>query len=93
MANNNIEAIISSLNELLECSQIRPYLFRTRFERSMLRALSYANENGNTALYEAANRSLNKLKFITDKSNTTSCGMLRSYMLLEDDMRQILTLV
>ena len=93
MANNSRETIIRSLNELLESSQIRPYLFRTRFERSMLRTLNYANENGNTALYEAANKSLNKLKFITDKSNTTSCGMLRSYVLLENDMRQMLALV
>ena len=93
MAKNNRETIIRLLNELLESSQIRPYLFRTRFERSMLRILNYANENGNTVLYEAANKSLNKLKFITDKSNTTSCGMLRSYVLLENDMRQMLSLV
>jgi len=59
----------------------------------MLRTLKYATEIGNTELYEAANRSLNKLKFITDKSNTTSCGMLRSYVLLEDDMKQMLALV
>ena len=93
MAKTNRETILNSLNELLKSSNIRPYLFRTRFERNMLRTLNYANETGNTELYEVTNKSLKKLKFITDKSNTTSCGMLRSYVLLEDDMRQILSLV
>ena len=93
MVKSSRDTIVSSLNELLESSTIRPYLFRTRFERNMLRILNYANEVGNTALYDAANKSLNKMKFISDKSNTTSCGMLRSYVLLEDDMRQILALV
>ena len=93
MKDNKREAIISLLNELLDGSQTRPYLFRTRFERSMLRTLNYANEIGNIELYDAANKSLNKLKFITDKSNTTSCGMLRSYVLLEDDMKHMIALV
>ena len=93
MLDNNREVIVNSLNELLESPNIRPYLFRTRFERNMLRILKYADEIGNTTLSETASKSLNKFKFITDKSNTTSCGMLRSYLLLEKDIRQILELV
>ena len=87
------EQIKCSLVELLENPNIRPYLFRTRFERSMIRIIKYAQKTNSELLYETASKSLEKLKSITDKSNTTSCGMLRSYTLLEDNIKQLVNLI
>lgn len=93
MMKQNKEVIVNLLENLLCSSNIRPYLFRTRFERNMLRTIKYAEEMNNDMLCDLAKKSLNKLKSITDKSNTTSCGMLRSYALLENDLRKMLLVV
>ena len=93
MLKKNKEMIATLINELLESPNIRPYLFRTRFERNMIRVIKYAEEVGNKALLDAATNCANKLKSITDKSNTTSCGIPRSYVILEDDINKLLSYV
>lgn len=79
-----------TLNLLIDSHNMRPFLFRTRFERIMIRLIAYANETEQTVLADLVESSLDKMKAIIDKSNTTSDGTLRSYILLQDDMRQIL---
>lgn len=83
----------SALLSLLEDSKARPFLFRTRFERTMIKLQSFARlVNDNTLEAEALN-SLNKMRSIIDKSNSTSDGVLRSFVILEDDIRALLNMI
>lgn len=82
--------IRDSLINIISTPNLRPFLFRTRFERSMIRVLSYAKDTGQIELYNLARESLQKMKLIVDKSNTTADGTLRSYAILVDDIREIL---
>ena len=79
-----------ALDQLICTPNMRPFLFRTRFERSMIRLVSYAEELHQEDLLHLAQSSLDRMKAIIDKSNTTSDGTLRSYTLLQDDMRRML---
>ena len=83
----------SALLSLLEDSKARPFLFRTRFERTMIKLQSFARlVNDNTLEAEAIN-SLNKMRSIVDKSNSTSDGVLRSFVILEDDICALLNMI
>ncbi len=84
------QSLEKTLNLLINSPSMRPFLFRTRFERSMIKLVSYANEMKQDDLACLAKSSLDKMRAIIDKSNTTSDGTLRSYLLLQDDMRNIL---
>ena len=86
---NQIEQIRKSIDGLLNNPQQRAFLFRTRFERAMIRLANYASSIGDLELKKRAEESREKLLNIIDKSNTTSDGALRSYILLEDDLREI----
>ena len=93
MLKKNRDVIVQSLNVLLENPNIRPYLFRTRFERNMMRIMKYATDINDLNLYSVAKSSLSKLSYIVDKSNTTSTGMLRSYVILKDNIEELLKIV
>lgn len=82
--------LINALNQLICTPNMRPFLFRTRFERNMIRLISYAKELHHEDLLDLAQSSLDKMRNIIDKSNTTSDGILRSYTLLQDDMERML---
>lgn len=76
--------------ELLSQKKATPYVFRTRLERLLLQTISYANKIQNKKLENQCNDVRNKLEFISDQSNHTSDGVLRSYIVLEEDMNKIL---
>ena len=82
-----------SLTQLADTPDMRPFLFRTRFERSMIRLSAYAEDRQQYELLDLANRSLNKMRAIVDKSNTTADGELNSYRVLIDDIRTILSCI
>ena len=91
MKNANTEASLrNTLNLLAQTPNMRPFLFRTRFERSMIRLASYGKEIQSGELCELANKSLAKLYSIVDKSNTTPDGELRSRSLLLSNIYEIL---
>lgn len=90
MYNYTKENLKESLLSLLESSNIRPFLFRTRFERCMIRLSAYAKETQQLELYDLAANSLRKIKEIVDKSNTTVDGELRSYTILAGDINRML---
>lgn len=79
-----------SLISLMETPRMRPFLFRTRFERSMVRLAAYAKEAQRPDLDALAIASLNKIKEIVDKSNTTADGELRSHALLVGDLQKMI---
>lgn len=56
------EPIRNSLTQLIETPNMRPYVFRTRFERNMVRISSYAKETQHPALYNLAQDCLKKSK-------------------------------
>jgi acetolactate synthase small subunit len=78
---NSTEQIYDSLKQLIETPNMRPYVFRTRFERNMIRIAAYAKEMDQPELRILAENCLGRMQNIIDKSNTTSDGMLRSYTL------------
>lgn len=90
--NQNFEKIKKDLGELIDNSNLKPFLFRTRLERTLIKTMKYSECIDNN-LFCFANRCLNKLKNICDKSNMTSDGRLRSYCLLYDDLTKIYSLL
>lgn len=87
---NNSIKIKEKLAKLINAPSSKPFLFRTRFERTMLQIINFAKANNNENLYDMSSKCLEKMKGICDKSNMTSDGLLRSYCLLLDDMKEIL---
>lgn len=79
-----------SLNLLATKPNMRPFLFRTRFERTMVRLLAYTDETQLPQLHALAEHSLNKIRAIVDKSNTTATGELYSHSLLIDDIQTMM---
>ena len=92
MNNENVKVdLCETLSMLAQTPNMRPFLFRTRFERSMVRLSAYGKETQNFELIELADRSLDKLNSIVDKSNTTPDGELRSRSMLLGDIQEILS--
>jgi hypothetical protein len=83
----------SALLSLLDDSKARPFLFRTRFERTMIKLQSFARLVNDKTLEAEALNSLYKMRSIVDKSNSTSDGVLRSFVILEDDIRALLNMI
>lgn len=85
--------IIELLNALLKEPQMRPFLFRTRFERAMIKTKVLAQETNDCVLENCASDSLLKIRSIVDKSNNTSDGILRSFVILEPDIKKIIKML
>lgn len=83
-------ALQESLTLLATTPNMRPFLFRTRFERTMIRLSAYAENTHQPELYALASHSLNKIRAIVDKSNTTADGELHSHSLLIEDIQAML---
>lgn len=87
------KTIIELLNALLKEPQMRSFLFRTRFERAMIKTKVLAQETNDCVLENCANDSLLKIRSIVDKSNNTSDGILRSFVILEPDIKKIIKIL
>ena len=85
--------VTDSLQNLLADSKARPFLFRTRFERTIIRLMSLARDLEDKDLEQYAKNALNKMRGIVDKSNCTSDGVLRSFTILEADIFSLLNLL
>lgn len=86
---------IYDLNMLLETKDGHPYLFRTRLERALIRIEEYAKKRNDVEILEFCYEIITKLNCISDKSNQTPEGTLKSFTLLEKDLlklRQMLEL-
>lgn len=76
-------------DELMEMSKCRPYVFKTRLQRAIIQTQKYSDEKNNGKLRELCQQLEEKLRFISDQSNQTSDGELRSYLVLKEDMLKI----
>lgn len=83
------KTMITIWDELMEMSKVRPYVFKTRLHRAIIQTQKYGNEKNNGKLMELCQQLEDKMRFISDQSNQTSDGELRSYLVLKEDMQKI----
>ena len=83
ISNNQIKQEISNL---LDLEKARPYVFRTRLERVLLKVSNFASTASMTDLKIDCENLRDKLHYISDHSNQTSDGTLKSFTLLKQDI-------
>lgn len=86
---SNRELILSEIEGLLKSEHLSPYIFRTRFERSMLRVISWAKENSLEDIENISTNLKEKLHLISNQSNPNSDGSLKSFKYLQKDIIQL----
>lgn len=87
---NSKMTIESELSNLLTLEQSRPYVFRTRLERAMERTLHFASDSSKQDIVNYCNQIKEKINYISDQSNQTSDGTLKSFIFLEGDIKSLL---
>ncbi len=88
----NNKILIEDLNNLLN-RNVKPYVFRTRLERTLERAKHLSIEQSNKELQSKCDKLLDKLNYISDHSNQTSDGSTKSYLYLKEDIIDLYKLV
>lgn len=81
--------VISELENLIYVHNIRPYVFRTRLERVLMRASILADEQAQEDILSIINDVKDKLNYISDQSNQTSDGTVKSFSFLEPDLKSL----
>lgn len=84
---------VASLQQLMNNPNTRPFQFRTRYERTMIKLQSLAKAMGNEDLERDAISSLDKMRHIVDKSNSTSDGVLRSFSILAPEIKKFIEIL
>lgn len=84
------ENMINMWNEIYSMSKSRPYVFKTRLERALLKTKKYCGITQCNLLYSLCMELSEKMTYISDNSNHTSDGELRSYIVLKDDIKKII---
>ena len=74
---------------LLQDNKVRPYVFKTRLQRAIVETKKYCEEKNERELWTHIEELEDKIKYISDQSNQTSDGELRSYLILKDDIEKI----
>lgn len=87
--NNSIKQFEIELIEVLNLNKSRAYVFRTRLERLLFRVAKYARETDNNEIESSCDIIRKKLHYISDQSNQTSDGSLKSYRFLEHDINEL----
>lgn len=75
--------------ELKTMNKVRPYVFKTRLNRAILKTKRYGQEENDVSLISLCEQLEQKLRYISDQSNQTSDGELRSFLVLKDDIEKI----
>lgn len=75
--------------DLGKMNKVRPYVFKTRLNRAILRTKRYADERNDVSLKLLCDQLEMRMKYISDQSNQTSDGELRSFLVLKDDIEKI----
>lgn len=86
-----IKKLCNEWDNILSLENASPYLFRTRLERTVNHILKYATITNNSCLIELCNVIMYKLQYISDQSNQTSDGCLKSFQVLKQDMLTVKT--
>jgi hypothetical protein len=75
---------------VIDSKNQRPYIFRTRLERALLRIMALANDLNRADIKEDCNRIKERFAYISNESNQTSDGTLKSFICLEKDLLGLL---
>lgn len=86
---NEKDLLENEIINLLSSKNSRPYIFRTRLERVLERLLNFSEKNNLTLLRNKSLEIKSKLSYISDQSNQTSDGSLKSFVFLESDIKQL----
>lgn len=81
-----INKIYEEWENILTLEKASPYRFRTKLERSLNHTLKYAKMENNAYLEKLCDNINYKLNFISDQSNQTSDGCLKSFNVLKQDI-------
>lgn len=71
---------------LLDLSKARPYVFRTRLERVLEKLFSLSSIESRNDIQNKCIKLKEKLNYISDQSNQSSDGTLKSFLYLKDDI-------
>lgn len=89
MFNREKNIILDEFRDLLTLRNSRPYVFRTRLERLLIRASLLAKNCDREDILYICEQVKHKLKYVSDQSNQTSDGTLKSFVFLEDDIKSL----
>ncbi len=84
---------IHDLDVLFDLKNRQPYLFRTRLERTLIRLEEQAKKQNDIEMLDFCYEIMTKLNCISDKSNQTPEGTLKSFILLEEDLTKLRRMV
>lgn len=84
----NKSNVLYYFNKLNECKE-KNYLFRTRLERSLIKARIFARKNMLASIENDVSELEKKLLYICDASNVTSTGNTRSFELLKSEINNL----
>jgi len=91
--NVNTMSLKDDFNNLLTLSKSRPYLFRTRLERVLERAMCLGRVEFREDVQKECKKLQDKLGYISDQSNQTSDGTLKSFSYLKNDIFHLFNLI
>lgn len=92
----NRQILNTQLDEIIESSSSRPYIFRTRLERFIIRLTFFesgVNLDHRDVIINICDSIKNKINYISDKSNQNSEGELNSYGFFKDDLLKLKSLI
>lgn len=87
---------LNSFNELLEIYKYcksRPYLFRTKLERVLNRIINESEIEKSDYVKDFAIELKEKLRCLSDQSNQSTNGTLKSYEFLKNDINKLEKLI
>lgn len=84
-----INKLCKEWDNIIKLQNASPYLFRTKLERSLNHTVKFAKMENNNHLLEVCNGIIYKLQYISDQSNQTSDGCLRSFIVLKQDILSV----
>jgi len=81
-----IKKLYKEWDDILLLENTSPYRFRTKLERILNHTIKFAELENSINLLKICNGIIYKLQYISDQSNQTSDGCLKSFIVLKNDM-------
>lgn len=89
---NNVN-LVAELENTVQYSKIKPFIFRTRLERVLNRIISYSKSENNITVLKQAEEIKQKFLCLSDQSNISVDGTLKSYEFMKDDIEKLNKLI
>jgi len=84
---------INEIIELNKYNKSRPYLFRTRLERVLNRIIRQSEKKQDQYVHDFAVDMKEKLRCLSDQSNQSTDGTLKSYDFLKNDIYELYSMI